>query len=109
MSKHWRSLLQMSQFLRFGLLALRSRFISEALPFYASQGEVGACAVTNAERNAVTVAKIKFGKVPVKMLLTAMLIDADHATLEDAVIAFDGVGGDEGPGWRLIPLTQGDL
>jgi hypothetical protein len=47
-----------SHFLRFGLLALRSRFISQPLAFDASQGAVGSRAVANAKRNTVAVTKI---------------------------------------------------
>ena len=43
---------------------------------------------------AVVISEIEFCKVTVQMLLSAMLIDALHAALEDREIAFDGVGVD---------------
>ena len=43
------------------------------------------------------VAEIELGQIAVKMLLAAMLVNADHAALEDAVVALDGVGADVTP------------
>ena len=42
--------------------------------------------------------EIELGKVAVKMLFAAVLIDALHAALEDRVEAFDGVRCDERSG-----------
>jgi hypothetical protein len=39
--------------------------------------------VIAAERHAVAVAKIELGKVAMRVLLTAALIDGSHAALED--------------------------
>jgi hypothetical protein len=44
-----------------------------------------------AQRYAVAVAEVKFGKVAVQMLLAAKLIYALHAALKDAEKAFHGV------------------
>jgi hypothetical protein len=38
------------------------------------------------------VAKVKFCKIAMKMLLSAVVIDTLHAALEDRKDAFDGVG-----------------
>ena len=87
-------LFHFSQFRRFGLLALRSRFIGQPLAFDAEQRAFGASSVVNAEFDAIGVAEIELGEIAVKVLFAAMLIDADHAALEDAEIALDGVGVD---------------
>jgi len=39
----------------------------------------------------IVIAKIKFGKVAVKVFFRAMLVNALHAKLEDAEIAFNRV------------------
>src|SRR5208283_5221556 len=83
-----------SQFLRFGFLALRSRFISEPLALDPAQGAFGARGIVNAEANTVGITEVKFGEIAVKMLLAAMLINANHAAFENAVIALNGVGVD---------------
>ena len=98
----FRSRHSVSQFRLLGLLALRSRFIGQSLPFDAEQRAVGALDVVDAEPNAIGVPEIKLGQIAVKMLLAAMLIDADHAALENAVIAFDGVGVDLLAGPRSV-------
>lgn len=41
------------------------------------------------ERNAVAVAKIVLRQIAVQVLLTAMLVDALHAALENRVVALD--------------------
>jgi hypothetical protein len=86
-----------------GLFSLTSRFVGQPLAFDALQGAVAARDVANAKRNAVVVTKIKLGQIAVKMLLAAVLVDTDHAALEDVVVAFNGVGGDESPG-RTIAI-----
>ena len=40
-------------------------------------------------------AEIKLRQITVQMLLRAMLVGAEHSALENAEIAFDGVGGDD--------------
>ncbi len=39
----------------------------------------------------MAVTKVKFGQITVQMLLAAMLVDALHAALENAEIAFNGI------------------
>jgi hypothetical protein len=63
-----------SQSLRFGLLALRSRFIGKPLPFDAQQGTVGARAIIIAGLDPVRVAEIELGEIAVKMALAGMLV-----------------------------------
>lgn len=50
--------------------------------------------VIDPEFNAIRIAKIKFGEIAVKVLLAAMLVNSDHATLEDGEISFGGVAVD---------------
>ncbi len=52
----------------------------------------GAIGVIEAKRNAVIVAMIIFGQVPMQMLFAAVLINALHAAFEDREIAFDCIG-----------------
>lgn len=66
--------------------------IREALAGDASQRVLVALAVFDPKRRAVVLAKIELGKVAMQMLLTAVLIDALHAALEDAEVALDRVG-----------------
>jgi hypothetical protein len=83
-----------SQSLRLGLFALRSRFISLSLAFDAVQREFGAVGIVYAYCDAVRVPEVELSQAAVKVLLAAMLLDAYHAALEDAVIALDGIGAD---------------
>jgi hypothetical protein len=80
-----------SQFLRFGLLALRSRFISQPLPFDANQGAVGARNVVNAKANTIGVSEIELCEIAVQVLLATVLIDALQAALKDAVVTLNGI------------------
>jgi hypothetical protein len=90
------------QFLRFGPLALRSRFIGEPLPFDAQQRALGAGGVINPKLDAIGVAKIELREIAVKVLFAAVLINPDHAALEDAVKTLNGVGGDQGSGRTVM-------
>ena len=45
----------------------------------------------NPELDAIRIAEIEFGKVAVKVLFAAVLVDANHAALEDREIAFGAV------------------
>jgi hypothetical protein len=81
-----------SQFLRFGLLERLSRFIGQPLAFDANDRAVGASHVMIAGFDPVRVTEIELGEIAMKMLLAAMLIDADHPTLEDRVISLNGIG-----------------
>ena len=66
--------------------------ISEALADDAFEQHIGAVGIVVAKGNAVAVAEVEFVDVALQMLARAMLIDAAHSALEDAEIAFDGVG-----------------
>ena len=48
--------------------------------------------IIDPERSPVVVAEIKFGKVPVKVLLANMVVSADDPALQDTEVAFDSVG-----------------
>lgn len=82
---------------------MRSRFISEPLPLDAQQGELGARVVINPELDAVAVAEIVFRKISVKMLLAAMLVNSDHAALEDGEIALGAIHAEQGSG-NAVPI-----
>ena len=73
-------------------VSVSSRLISQALPDDALQRASARCNIVNAELHAIAVAEIKFGQIPMQMLLFAVLIDAFHAALEDRIVALDGVG-----------------
>jgi hypothetical protein len=45
----------------------------------------------HAKRRSIAVTKVKLGKIPMQMLLRAMLVHAFHAALENRVVAFDRV------------------
>ena len=98
-----------------------NRFIGEALTNDAHQGVVSAHVVIDPKGSAVAVAESELSAVTVQVGLVAMLVNALHAALEDAEIAFDGVGvnvttnvfisgvsseimGSEGFGEFLVPL-----
>ena len=69
-------------------------FVGKATANDARQHARGAFGVIDAEASAVRIAIVELRKVAVEVLPLAMLIDTDHAALEDAEEAFDGVGGD---------------
>jgi hypothetical protein len=71
-----------------------SRSIGQPLADNTPYDKIGAGAVVNAEPQAVVVPEVELSSVAVQMGLPAMLVDADHSPLEDAVEAFDGVGVD---------------
>lgn len=66
--------------------------IGEPLSSNALQGTISARRIINSKFDAVRISEIKFSKIAVQMFLTAMLINALHAALEDAVVAFNRVG-----------------
>ena len=55
--------------------------IGETLANDGLEGDVGTVNVVEAQIRAAVIREIKFGGVAVRMLQTAVLIDADHATL----------------------------
>ena len=65
--------------------------IGQPLSNDALQRRLGPLDVAAAQRDPVIVPKIELGNVAMQVLLGAMLIDALHAALEDAVIVLDGV------------------
>jgi hypothetical protein len=73
------------------------RPIGQPLPDDALQRSFGAFHVIYAETHAVAIAEIKFREIAVQMFLAAMLVDADHAALEDGEEAFRGVSVDLAP------------
>ncbi len=73
---------------------MRSRFISKPLAFDAEQRAIGARYIVDAQLDPVGVAEVEFGQITMKVALGTMLVHADHAALEDRVVAFDGVGVD---------------
>src|SRR3954447_10984183 len=65
--------------------------IGKTLPFHSEQGRTCPAGIINAEPDAVVVTELELGQIAVQMLLVAMLIDAFHAALEQAEVAFDSV------------------
>lgn len=57
--------------------------VCEALAFDAFDRGKSAVNVAVAERNAVIVAVIVFGKIPMQMFFFAVLVNAAHAAFED--------------------------
>jgi len=53
---------------------------------------VSAGHVINAKPNAVIVPEIELHKIPMQMLLFAVLISAAHSAFENREVAFNGVG-----------------
>ena len=68
--------------------------IREPLSDNPHKSALGTLDVVYAKPNAVTIAEIELGKIAVQMPLAAMLIDAFHAALEDAVVTFNCIGMD---------------
>src|SRR4051794_7135572 len=66
--------------------------IHEPLAEAASDDHRRTLHILDAETHARVVSELELGKVAVQMHLAAMLVNALHATLEDAEIAFDRVG-----------------
>jgi hypothetical protein len=69
-----------------------NRSIGKALTDDPGKRVIRAGSVVHANCDAVVVPEIELGEIPVKVLLGTMLVDADHAALEDRKDAFDGVG-----------------
>jgi putative SOS response-associated peptidase YedK len=49
---------------------------------------IGSVLIVDAKRNPAVVAEVEFRQIPVQMLLGAVLINALHVALEDAVVPF---------------------
>ena len=65
--------------------------ILEPLPLNALQGDGRTASVVGAVAFAVIVAELKLGCIAMQVPLGAVLIDAIHATLEDAEISLGGI------------------
>ena len=65
--------------------------IGQPLADDALQGQLGALSIAAAKLHAVVVAEIKLCNVAMQVLLSAVLIDALHAPLKDAVVTLKGV------------------
>jgi hypothetical protein len=72
-----------------------SRSISKPLSDDALNRALGALHVIYAEPNAIAIAKVELSKVTVQVLFAAMLVDAGHATLENRIVTFNGIGVDD--------------
>ena len=79
-----------SRLLPYGL-SDTSRSISQPLANDAFQSDIGACRIINAKLDPVRIAEIELRNIAVQVAFAAMLINALHATLEDAIEALDGV------------------
>jgi|SRR5271165_5333456 len=67
-----------------GLIGLAaSRSIGQSLAGGTAQRAIGPFNIINAESNPVAVPEIELGQITMKVPLGAMLIDPDHAALED--------------------------
>ena len=65
--------------------------ICESFSYYTGKSIYCPLLIIYSKRIALVIAEVKFSHIAVKMLLTAMLIDALHAALEDAVVPLDRV------------------
>ena len=73
-----------------------SRFIGQLLADHPCQKLVSPLGIVYALGDPVIIPEIKLGKVSVKVLFFAVVIDAIDSPLEDAEIPFDGIGGYDG-------------
>jgi hypothetical protein len=80
--------------------------IGEPLAFHALQKTLCAVLIVYAKRDAVVIAEVEFSKVAVQVIVSAVLIDALHAALEDRKETFDGIGVDTAVGkLNVFPET----
>src|SRR6266852_3067713 len=77
----------------YGLSVVR-RSIRQPLADDAFHGTFGALNVIYAKSDAVAISKVELCEISVQVLLFAMLVDAFHAALENAVEAFNGISVD---------------
>jgi hypothetical protein len=61
--------------------------VCEPFALRAFHGRHGAGLIIKSERDAIAVTKIELAQIAVQMLFAAMLINALHAALENAVVA----------------------
>ena len=71
----------------------------------AQQRTFGAAGIVNAKLDAVRVAEIELGEIAVQMPLAAMLIDANHAALEDGEKALGGIAVNGNAGQVIGPTV----
>jgi hypothetical protein len=69
-----------------------SRSIGQSLSLNALQHSIGASNIINAKLDAVIITEVEFSDIAVQMLFVAVLINAFHATFEDAVVALNRIG-----------------
>ena len=70
---------------------IRSFQIGEAFAGDALDRTFGALCIGDVKRGTVGIPEIEFGQISMKMLASAMLVDALHAAFEDAEKALDGL------------------
>lgn len=71
--------------------ALRLARVRQSLANDPRQGSRSALCIVDSERNPMVISEIELREIPVQVPLGAVLIDAFHAALEHAEIAFDRV------------------
>jgi hypothetical protein len=76
--------------------------IGQALAANGFKQHVGAFTVGNLESRAAVITEIELCQIAVQVSFIAMLINADHAALEDGEDAFNRIGVDNG-----VALTAG--
>ena len=77
---------------RFGSIWKQEGITPAPLANDATDNLVRAILIVNPQRYAAVVPKIEFAQITMQVLLSAVLIDALHTTLEDGEVAFKGVG-----------------
>lgn len=75
-----------------GVLARFSPPVGQALFIHAVGRNASTILVLDTELAAIVPTESEFVKITLKVLFAALLVDADHATLEDTKHAFDGIG-----------------
>ena len=75
-------------------LSVVSLPVGQSLSDDALNGPFGSLNVVYAQPDPIGIAEIELREIAVQMLLFAVLVDAFHATLENRVVALDGVGVD---------------
>lgn len=84
--------------------------VGQPLADDALQGLGSAVLIVNANCNVVGIAEVIFREIAMQVLFSAVLMDALHATLEDAVVALNAVGGDLAArifvlAWLTVPCS----
>lgn len=71
--------------------------IGQPLALGALQRQRSPLGIVDPKPRPAGVPEIEFVRIPLQVLFAAMLVNADHATLEDREISFDAVGRDIAP------------